>query len=442
MTAAESYSDNIHLSSPGYEQSSFVTEIAPQLFIRGTGRRLNLGFDYNLQTVYRSQDGQADIFHQFAGNARTELLRDWLFLDFVTTYDQENILATDLGADNIANRGNRTNVFTYAASPFLAHRFSTRATAEARFTYEGVDNSETFDTISNNIDFQVWSGTDFQRTPWQVFYQRQKNIPSEGESSEFLRTGIQLGYQFTSQIEIFTSLGYETNDFLSSQPESERNGFSGTAGVVWTPARRVRIEGGYSKRPFGDGFFADLRYRGSRTTWQANYREDFTTTTQSQLEQQAALVRDSVTVEADEVPVPTPSLLIEEVFLSRRLQGSLDYIWRRSDATLSLYAEERSFETRGDEERVYGGALATRRALFRNNTLGLAVEMQRIRESLTSIDNTFWRAGLQLSRAINRYLTCSFDYSYQKQQSDVATDDYTENRITLSVTVGFQPTRI
>ncbi|MFZ0258337.1 MAG: TIGR03016 family PEP-CTERM system-associated outer membrane protein, partial [Gammaproteobacteria bacterium] len=124
------YSDNIELAPAGEEQSSFVAETTPQLSIRRTGRRLNLGFDYNLQALYRAQGDQTDVFNQFAGDARAELLREWFFLDFVTTYTQQNILATELGGDNIANRGGRTNVFTYAVSPFLAHRFGTLAAAE------------------------------------------------------------------------------------------------------------------------------------------------------------------------------------------------------------------------------------------------------------------------------------------------------------------------
>ena len=185
-----------------------------------------------------------------------------------------------------------------------------------------------------------------------------------------------------------------------------------------------------------------MSYSGRRATWQASYDEDFTTTTQAQLAQQAVLVTDTVTGLPDTVPVPPPSLAVEEVFLSRRFQGSLGYLWRRTNAGLSLFAEERGFEITGENQRVYGGALAASRTLSRNNTLDLGAEMQRIRDSATSVDTTLWRAGVQFSRAVNRYVTGSLNYSYQQQQSDVAADDYTENRVTAGITVTFQPRKL
>ncbi len=436
------YSDNIQLAPPGQEQSSFVAEVIPQLSVRRAGRRLDLSFDYSLQALSRTRENETDVFNQFAGDATAELLRDWLFLDFATSYAQQNILATDLGGDNIANRGGRTNVFTYSVSPFLAHRFGTFGNAEAKFTYAGVDNSKTFDTTTDDINLQFLGGTDFQRIPWRIFYEQQKNNPSEGEDSKFLRGGAELGYQVVSKFRIFAVLGYEENDFVSTEPESQRNGFSWAAGAAWTPRRRTRIEGGYSVRPFGGSFFADASYLGGRTTWQASYSEDFSTTTQAQLAQQSAGVTDSVTGEIAAVSVPPPSLVIEQVFLSRRFEGSFGYLWRRADATLSLFAEERSFQTTGDDQRVYGGTLAASRELSRNSKLGLFAEMQRIRDSVTSIDNTFWRAGLQLSRTVNKYVTGSLDYGYQQQQSDLQADDYTENRVTLGVIVTFQPRKL
>ena len=439
LVTGATYSDNIRLAPTGQEQGSFVAEVTPRLSIRRSGPRLNLGFDYNLQGLYRTEDDQADIFNQFAGDARAELLPEWLFLDFVTTYTQQNILATDLGGDNIASRGERTDVWTYAVSPFLAHRFGTLAAAEARLSFSGVDNSETFDTTADNIDLQFLGGSDFQRTPWRVFYERQKNTPSEGEGSTFQRTGVQLGYQLTSQFGVFSILGYEENDFASVRPESERDGFSWAAGANWTPSRRTRLEGGYSERPFGGTFFLDVSRAERRATWRASYREDFSTTTQAQLEQQAALITDSVTGQAETVPVPPPSLVTEDVFLSRRFEGSLGYLWRRTTASLALFAEDRRFETTGDDQRVHGGALAASRTLFRNHILGLQGEMQRIRDSATDVDSTLWRGAVQISRAINRYVTGSVDYSYQQQRSDAAVDEYTENRITLGVSVTFEP---
>lgn len=436
------YSDNIQLAPPGEEQGSFVAEVIPQLSVRRVGRKLNLGFNYNLQALYRTAEDEAELFHQFAGDARSEVVREWLFLDVATTFNQQNLLATDLGGDNIANRGNRTDVFAYAISPFVSHRFGTFGTGEARFTYTGVNNSASFDSNSDTVNLRFQSGGDFQRTPWSAFFLRQENNPSEGESSEFLRAGSQLGYQVTSQLEIFTILGYEKNDFFGPQPESETNGFSWSLGAAWVPSRRTRISGGYSERPFGRTFFADISYSGRRATWQASYNEDYSTTSQAQLEQQATLITDSVIGEVETVVIPPPSLTVEQVFLSQRFQGSLSYLWRRTNATLSVFADERSFQTTGDSQRVYGGAVGASRALSRKNQLTLVAGAQRIRDSATDLENTLWGANLQFNRSVNGYVTGSLGYGYQKQESDTAANKYTENRVTVGVIVTFEPRKL
>jgi uncharacterized protein (PEP-CTERM system associated) len=439
---AQIYTDNVGLAPAGQEQSQSVTELTPGFSLSRNTRNLRLAFDYNLQTLYRWQEDVTDVNHQFAGTAQARLVERWLFLDLATTFNQQNLLATELGGDNIAARGERTDVFTYSVSPFVDHRFGTSVDLLLRYQFAGVENFQTFDSTSQAISAELASGADFARSPWSVLYTWRKSIPSEGESSETQRVSGRLGYRINPRLEVFGQAGYEIDEFATQRPASELEGPTWSVGALWAPNRRTRLEGGYGERPFGQTYFLDLSYRRRRGALRLSYSEDFATTTQAQLETQVEEI-DPITGQLAFGAVPPPSLIVEQVFLQKRLQGEATYIFRRrTTGNLSLFAEEREFETTGDQQRVYGGDVQLNRALSRQNSLNLLGGVQRIRDSATDVENTLWRAGIQLSRVGNRYVTSSLEYRYQQQESDVPASDYSENRITLRVTITFQPRKL
>lgn len=441
-SVAQIYTDNVELAPAGQEQSQSVTEFTPGLSLVRNTRNLRFAFDYNLQTLYRWQEEETDVNHQFGGNAQAQLVERWLFLDLATTFNQQNLLATDLGGDNIANQGARTDVFTYSISPFVAHRFRSAVDLLVRYQFAGVENFEGFDTTSQAINGELSSGADFAKSPWSIRYDWRKSNPSDGESLETQRVSGRLGYRLRPRFEVFGQAGYEINDFSTQRPESELDGPTWAVGALWAPTRRTRLEGGYGERPFGETYFVDLSYRARRGSLQLSYSEDFSTTAEVQLENQGELI-DPVTGQPEFGVIPAPSLIEQQIFLQRRLQGTATYIFRRrTTGSLSLFAEEREFETAGDEQEVYGGDIQIRRALSRQNSLNALGGVQRIRDSATDIENTLWRAGAQFSRVVNRYLVGSLDYRYQQQDSDVPQNDYTENRVTLRVTITFQPRKL
>ena len=82
FSAQETFSDNIDLDPDGEENSDFVTSLNGGLSLRGTGRRLNVSLDYNLQALrYKNSTEEDGINHQLQALADAELLEQVLFLE-------------------------------------------------------------------------------------------------------------------------------------------------------------------------------------------------------------------------------------------------------------------------------------------------------------------------------------------------------------------------
>ena len=59
LSVSETYTDNVDLDPEGAESHEFVTEVTPGVSLSGTGKRLNLNFDYQASLVNyaRGTDG-------------------------------------------------------------------------------------------------------------------------------------------------------------------------------------------------------------------------------------------------------------------------------------------------------------------------------------------------------------------------------------------------
>lgn len=435
LTVGEVYTDNVSLAPSEEKRSEFVTTVIPSLAVRGLGARIALGFNYNLELLYRARDERTDTNHQLAGDARTEVVRDWLYLDATTTFSQANLVDITSGADNITDTPDRTDVLTYGLKPFISHRFTDLANVDIGYAFQGVDNQRSFDSISQNVTAQIRSGTRFLRLPWVVTYDWQKIDPSEGEQAQFQRIQGRLGYRLTDQLGVFGAGGYEDNDFTTTR--SETSGFTWQAGAFWQPSRRTSLEGSYGERPFGGTYAIDFSYRQRRLVWQAGYDEDFTTVTQAELERQFFLIEQPVTVQPGLAQVPLPSLTQDTVFLRKRFESSLAYVLRRGSIGIALFDERREFELTGEEQTVLGGEAALQRQLSRRMGLTLSGLAARTHFPEDGHEDILWSITARLARQFGRNVAGAVEYRRQERESDLPTNDYTENRVTLGLQVAF-----
>lgn len=445
VTAEETYSDNINLAPSGGERADFVTEVSPAIGLHGSGRRLKLDFDYILQGLLYAR-GTADpgVNHKLQAIGNAELWKNVFFIDARSTISQQNVSNSGrVTNNNLSVTNNRTDVITWEVSPYVRHRFGSYADTELRYTRDQVINSgvQGNDSTSNRIRTSIRSGKRFQRMTWSLVGSREKIDNESGRNSEFQRVAAETRYHFSRKYSLILNGGIEKNDFATSR--SSQDGPFWQVGLSWTPSPRTSIDAGFGKRFFGKNYFFDLSHRSRRTVWSASYNEDTSTVRQVQLERQLIPLVDAfgepILVPGTDtqilIPVDTATLT-NEVLIRKRFNADVAVKGRRTKANFGVFHERRDFQLTGDEETVFGLTAGADRRLSRHTSLKLSGRWQTT-DLRSGNTQTFWRTTVGLTREFARDVSGALRYSHERQTSDLARDEYAENRVTASVRVSF-----
>lgn len=414
--------------------------------MRGRGRRLEFNLDYDLQVVGPRRDESPKVFHQLQANGTTELLEDLFFLDARSTYAQTNIDNTGrLASDNISLTGNRRDTFTYSVSPHARQRLGSFATVLARYTYDEVINEgDSVDSRSHRVNGALESGSRFERLGWRADYSRQRieNDDAISGDTKFERIDGTLRYRLTRQFSVFGNGGVENNEFETIMDETD--GPFWRAGITWQPSRRTKVEGSYGERFFGRVAAFSINHRSRRTVWRASLDQDLTTTRERQL--QRVLVQfvdpfgnpivDPITGAPIAIPVDAETVT-EEVFVRRRFQSSVTFQGNRTDVTLMGFQERRRFQRSGDEESVVGASAGVSRRLSRQNTIDVSGSWQQIDFRDEPREDTRWEGSARLSRQLGRSVNGALEYRYTNNDSNLAAQDFDENRLSAILSLIF-----
>ncbi len=480
MSVAEIYTDNVTLASPGSEEDEYITEISPSVMVRGDGARLTVDFAYRMQNLlYANDSDRNDIFNQLAADASAELVQDLLFLDLSSTIGQVNTTNTErITSDNLSDTGNRSNVYTFRASPVVRHHFGTFADFETRFSFDHEDTSggDLSGTTSYATDAHITSGRGFNVLTWSAaFNQRNSRRDSGGENVDRQSSRGELRYRLHPKFNVFTTAGQENNDFAVTGRRGNNNGAYVTAGMAWTPSptftlqadgginskgaavtwnptRRTSLNLSYRDQDVGSNpgstWQGSLAYRTRRTTWTATYREVTTTTQDVLLERNVLFPIDSDTQqpildpEGDPISlsvfVPT---LTDEVFIRKRFQASMTGNTGKSTINLLAFNEDREFQESQEDEKTFGGraSLAWR---FATRTSAILTGVWR-RTEFRPTDLSRGREddrldlGLRINRRIGPNIEGNLAYRYVKNDSNLSDNDYEENRVSAQLSVTF-----
>lgn len=446
--ADTTFSDNIGLQPSGMERDELVTSIEPGLFVRGRGARLQFDLEYNLEALrYQRGIGRDVINHQAQANGRGEWLEKIGFIDVSATRSQQNTNNFGVTAsDNLATTGNSSEVITFSASPYVEHRFGDFMRTEARFTFDRVIN-ETGATEtrsdSRNVSLSAQSGVAFDRVPWNVQYTTRRIENSNGSTTRFRTLQGEVRYRFTRKYGVVARLGHERNEFPSSQPG--RDGRFWSVGATWTPTERTSIEAGYGRRFFDQNFFLEASHRARRFSFSASYSEDVTTSRQLQLERVLVPLEDPAgnpildPVLGTQIEVPVDSVnSTDEVLVLANFQGQVTYTGKRTTGTLSIFTSERTFEVSGNEDTVQGMQLRVSHRMSRQGTL-TANALAQVSESAvgTGQRDTRLRGEVRYSHQLGKNFRTTVGVSRVQQDSNVASNEYEENRVTAGVVATF-----
>ena len=445
VSANEVYSDNIQLDPAGQERDDLVTTLNAGASLRGTGARLTVNFDYNLQALrYANSSSSDSLNQQLQATANAELVKQIVFLDVRGTISQENVSSNGReDTTNIALTGNTTDVMTFSVTPIVRHHFGSFAEAEGSFGIDTVDTDGAAGAgTTQNMRFNMNSGPAFSRLPWTFSTSRRKIDNDSGTETRFSSAEGTVRYKFTRQYGVRGSAGYESNSFATSQGSD--GGAIWSIGGIWTPTPRTNVEAGYRSRFFDPGYFLTASHRTRRMVFTANYDEDITTSSQQLLDRQLIPLEDAFgdpvldPVSGDQVLLPVDrSTLTEEVQVSKRFSASASYRGRRGSASFSVFEDRRTFQLSGDEEHVFGFSASASRQLSRRTSMSLNGSWQRSNPAGTGGGNSLWSVGASLNYQFSQGINASLDLRRLTREGQRAADSHDEHRASVRVDVRF-----
>ncbi len=471
LTVSERYTDNVNLApSSGTKESDFITQVRPGIQISKTGRRLKVNINYGLQSLtYLNNNQNNSLNHQLNGVVNAELLEDFLFLDLNSAIYQQNINAlAPIGLGNTNATNNLTTVGTYRISPYIRKRFGTFADLNYRLSQSGVyyDTQGISNSTVQGVVGSLDSGSRFNDLFWGLDYSYTKNNNQSTADTEFEKASATLGYALTRKLQVHGTGGIERNNFVSLGNKKVDGPFW-NVGFDWAPTSRTQIGATVGQRFFGNTYSFNLTERTRRTTWNASYSENITTTSA----QTAAFVGNYYlcqTLPPNTIFVTTylgfpvvllpagtqppagfnclltnlPSLninssLVNDVFVAKNLNFGVAYSLGRSLFSLNGFNLRRDFQQGGSYDRQTGVFAGWNWRLTPVTSFNLNGNVLRIEVPTSNRIDDLWAVSAGLNRQFQPKLNGSVIARHQARSSNQSGNDYTENSITALVNMSF-----
>ena len=187
----------------------------------------------------------------------------------------------------------------------------------------------------------------------------------------------------------------------------------------------------------------DFRHRLRRSIWTASLSEDVTTTRSRQLAFEPVPLLDAfgnpvVDPNGQAVVIESPTdneTLTDETFVATAFRTSYAYQGDRTNYSLSLTATNRETQVTNSSTNVYGLSANASHRLSRRTTASWRGSVQ---ESDSGRSNsTRLSTSVRLVHNLARNATGSIDYRHQENSSDVAGNEFTENRFSVGLQLRF-----
>jgi uncharacterized protein (PEP-CTERM system associated) len=477
VTVRETYSDNVRLAPAAAARSDFISEITPGINVIGNGRGVKAHATYGLQYLSYAHDSEGStIAHHLDASANVELLENLFFFDGSAAISQQNISA--FGAqpvDNTNVTGNRTSVRTLTASPYLRHSFGTTASSEARYTHTSVSTSTggLADADTDGVLLSLNSGPAFRNLGWGLQHSHQRNHFENAQTIDFRTTSGNLRYLLTPRFALTATGGYDKYDYASTGDQPK--GWFYTGGFSWKPSERTSIAASAGKRFWGRTYMLESSLRGRLSLWRVSYNESVTTS-QSQFAIQAtnntsgflnqlflgsipdpvarqrAVDRFILTTGITPVLGRPVNYFTNQFFLEKSLQASVAVTGAKNTVILGLFNTSRRAQTAlGATEALLSATTQSLDANTRQTGVNATWDWRVTALTSASLNAMYARTRLETTDALQRLkalrgviamqiqpkLNGGLELRRQMQTSDLAGGDYTENAISVFLSMRF-----
>ena len=367
ITLGELYSDNLTLAASGQpKQTGWITEVQPFLKSAYSGPRFSGIFDYSLTGyLYKGQSQHNQLAQKLSALGTFVILPQHLFLDGTATYGRQIINNEQpAGSGTFFLDNNHANVAMGTLSPYWVQNLGNVGTMTLRYTRGRVvyntrgipaQNDALLNGIpnvtSNAVQFSVVSPED-QTLGWNLGYSEQRLEPDSGSGVQFAVAKLGTSLQVSTDTHLLADVGKE-NKFLPDGTVQELGAGFWDAGLEWSSTLDdFRVLAGH--RFYGRSFELSWTHLAALLTTNLSYMEQPTDYNQQLL----GLNPGTALTSPYSIP-RIPSLTERQVYLSKRLSGSVIYSMPQSALSLTVYDELRTyFVLNSSQERVADAQLS------------------------------------------------------------------------------------
>ena len=446
VSVEESFSDNVDLATGDAERSSeLITQISPNISLRGQGGRMSLGLDYNPSQLLHRQDSTKDqVNHDLAATGQIEVWDRVVFIEAQTSVSREiinNELAssTSLAGQNV----NRTETRAINITPIFRHHFGTWVETESRITFSKVDTAEneleSTRTITENL--RINSGRRFTVVQWSTNINSQK-VQNDGDTPSDRTKTVDgnLTYIVSPKLSLLAGLGYEKveDSTLSSEP----NGLTWNVGFQARPSGKTdfRFTYGIDNDTTTIDFSANHRL-SERTSLSASFSQSLETSQGQIADDLSFLIVDPVTqqlVDSRGSGAGSSLGLQNETFRQEEFRVSLNGSRRLTTYGASVFWEQRKTEATSITESTVGADLSLGRTINTRTSGNVALNYQATdfgtTDERTQKEITF---STSLSYSLASDVSLNFSYILTHRRVNNANEDLTENSVTVGLSKRF-----
>jgi uncharacterized protein (PEP-CTERM system associated) len=440
------FTDNLFLT-PDNEESDTAVQILPSITARRTGARAKARFAYGPSLLFYANNSDLNTVYQvLQAEADLELVERIFFLDIAANANPYLINPRDRAAFDVVNN---PDAFTQTASlritPEIRAPVISGDYAEVRLR-PGVNYSFAADSAAGarndgvtgtRTQLDIDSGRFFSRMPWSLNYSR--SIFDVDTNDGFGRVSGSVGYRFTPKYRLDLTLGYDKGRYTS------RNDTSGVAWRVtgtWTPSGRTDLSLGIGEAYFGNDWRLRFRHRHKHSVWTAEYDVDVQSVRQEIIDSQVVPFEDAfgnpildpLTGQPTTLEVGTPAL-VDDVYVRDRFRLGWAWFRGRTNVNLTLRYDRRNYQALAQDTKDGVAYLNLSRRLTRRLTGRVGLDYWNHTEDnpLPTADFEEYRARVGLSYRLGPRTDARLDLLRTDRSADNRLDEYTENRLDLTV---------
>ena len=426
-------------------ESGPVAQVTPRVSLNGRGSRSSAKVDYALTASLGGSDTDPEpLTHDLSAEGEVEAIEDFFFLGAQASAKLVGDSATSGRVDSINADTDGRQTYSLSVTPVFRHRLNRYADFVSNNAIDYVDYTGGSDSTtagegssSTTLNIGLQSGQALGPLSWSLGATR-KNTDFDDREEKSTEANIGMGYRIDAQWSANSSIGYEDNEVQTARDNTD--GVTWNVGAAWTPNPRTQASVNYGRRYIGTVYSGSLTHRTRRTNLSLDFSRDVTNRrTFQQVGSRAFVIPiiDPITNTLRLLDVVVPILgETDENFINTQLSAAMSITGRRTTVAFSGNVSTRAFEISDIDEDSYGLGVDVSRRLGGGYRASISSNYDKA-EGTTNGDSETYDVRLSLNKQLSKRTSAAVEVLHRERDSTVDSEDYTENRISISLTSSF-----